>query len=306
MEKENKVPFLTIFTPTYNRGYIISKLYTSLKMQTIKNFEWLVVDDGSADNTQELLEKWKKEDNDFDIIYCKKENGGKPRAINYGVEIARGRYFFMVDSDDWLKYDAVEKMLKWIKEIDQMDEYIGVGAAKAYPNGVYLKGTAPRVNQDGYVDATNLERAKYNMDVDMCEAYKTEIFKRFPMAEWAGEKFAPEQIALNEIALRGYKLRWHKDIIYFCDYLEDGLTRGSKKLEKENPMGYAMMYNHKLKYDLPVKEKFHSACQVIALSIYGKNPQYICKSNAKLLTAIALPIGMILALRRKVQFNRVE
>lgn len=82
------------------------------------------------------------------------------------------------------------------------------------------------------MDATNLQRDKYNLDADMCEAYKTDIFKKYPMAEWPGEKFAPEQIALNEIALDGYKVRWHADIIYICDYLNDGLTKGSRILEK--------------------------------------------------------------------------
>lgn len=88
------------------------------------------------------------------------------------------------------------------------------------------------------IDATNLDRAKYNLDADMCEAYKTQLFKKYPMAEWPGEKFAPEQIALNEIALDGYLLRWYSDILYQCDYLEDGLTKGSSSLEKNNPMGY--------------------------------------------------------------------
>lgn len=303
---KNNSPIFTIFTSTYNRGYVLPKLYESLKKQTNYNFEWLVVDDGSTDNTEDLFEEWKNENNPFPIIYCKKENGGKPRAINYGVTRARGRYFFMVDSDDWLKSEAVQKMTEWVEEIDNKQEYIGVGAARGYVNGKYLKGIAPKVNDMGYVDATNLERAKYDLDADMCEAYKIEIFKQFPMAEWKGEKFAPEQIALNEIALQGYKLRWHKDIIYICDYLEDGLTKGSRKLEKENPMGYAMMYNHKLKYKLSIKERIHAACQVVALSIYGKCPQYILQTNAKVLTLFVLPVGIILSCRRKVQFSGVE
>ena len=303
------MPFFTIFTPTYNRAYILPQLYQSLCMQTCKDFEWLIIDDGSKDNTCSLVEDWINKCKQFSIRYYAKENAGKPRAINDGVKTAKGKYFFMVDSDDRLKPDAIEKMRRWCREIDEEEKIIGVGAARGYLNDEYIKGGAPYVNQAGWVDATNLERQKYNLDADMCEAYKTDImrkykFKRFPMAEWKGEKFAPEQIALNEIALAGYKVRWHSEIIYICEYLNDGLTKGSKKLEKNNPMGYAMMYNHMLKYpNLSLKRKLYIAAQHIA--IYGHNPGYIWKSNQLKYTVLMLPIGVGLAIRRKRQLKEV-
>ena len=300
------MPFFTIFTPTYNRAYILPQLYQSLCMQTCKDFEWLIIYDGSKDNTYSLVEDWINKCKQFSIRYYAKENAGKPRAINDGVKKAKGKYFFMVDSDDRLKPDAIEKMRRWCREIDEEEKIIGVGAARGYLNDEYIKGGAPYVNQAGWVDATNLERQKYNLDADMCEAYKIELFKRFPMAEWKGEKFAPEQIALNEIALAGYKVRWHSEIIYICEYLNDGLTKGSKKLEKNNPMGYAMMYNHMLKYpNLSLKRKLYIAAQHIALSIYGHNPGYIWKSNQLKYTVLMLPIGAGLAIRRKRQLKEV-
>ena len=298
-------PLFTVFTPTYNRAYILPKLYDSLCTQTAKNFEWLIVDDGSSDNTEDLVNAWINNGHDFVIRYVKKENGGKPRAINDGVTLACGEYFFMVDSDDYLLPDALEKMSLWLTDIQDECGFIGVGAAKGYPDGKYIKGVPPTVNESGFVDATNLDRSQYNLDVDMCEAYRTDIFRKFPMAEWPGEKFAPEQIALNEIALAGYKLRWHSDIIYICEYLEDGLTKGSRKLEKNNPMGYAMMYNHMLKYGYGFKKNFHCACQVIALSIYGRHPEYLLKINSKLHMLLALPCGLVLSVRRAIQFRKV-
>lgn len=212
---------LTIFTPTYNRAFILEKAYLSLQSQTKYNFEWLIVDDGSTDNTEELIGKWLNHENKFSIRYYKKENGGKPRAINYGAQIAKGKYFFVLDSDDFLKDDAVEKLLSWCNQIDDDDNIVGAGAGIGYPNGEYIKGVPPKVSSFGFVDATNLERAKYDLDADMCEAYKLEIFQKYRMAEWHGETFAPEQIALNEMALDGYQVRWHSDIIYVRDYLED-------------------------------------------------------------------------------------
>ena len=298
-------PLFTVFTPTYNRAYILPKLYNSLCEQTVKNFEWLIVDDGSTDETEQLVRCWTSNENGFMIYYHKKENGGKPRAINYGIASAQGRYFFMVDSDDYLLPDAMEKMTGWIEDIDDAAGYIGIGAARGYPDMSYLKGIAPAVNEAGYIDASNLERSKYDLDADMCEAYRTDIFRQFPMAEWPGEKFAPEQIALNEIALAGYKLRWHSDIIYICDYLEDGLTKGSRKLEKNNPMGYAMMYNHMLKYGYSPIKKFRCAYQAIAMALYGRHPEYLLKMNSKLYTIFALPFGIVLSVRRAIQFKKV-
>lgn len=303
--EENKL--ITVFTPTYNRGYIIEELYKSLQEQVAYNFEWLVIDDGSTDNTEELFEKWMLEDNNFNIRYIKVENGGKPRAINKALKLAQGKYLFMVDSDDYIVNDATLKLETWIKEIDDMDDIVAVGAARVYPNGEYIKGIEPDIDDNiGYLDATNLERKNYNLDADMCEAYKVDIMKKFPFVVWEGEKFSPEEIVLNEMSLQGYKVRWHKDKIYICDYLEDGLTKGNWGLLKSNPMGYAMLYNHKLKFEKGLYNRFNCCCQHIALSIIGKEYGYIFKSNAKLLNIIALPFGIILSIRRKKQFRNED
>ena len=296
---------ITVFTTTYNRVYIIENLYKSLKKQVYLNFEWLVIDDGSTDNTEELFKTWILEDNNFNIRYIKVENGGKPRAINKALQLAQGKYLFMVDSDDYIVNDATLKLETWIKEIDDMDDIVAVGAAKVYPNGEYIKGVEPDIDDNiGYLDATNLERKNYNLDADMCEAYKIDIMKKFPFIVWEGEKFSPEEIVLNEMALHGYKVRWHKDKIYMCDYLEDGLTKGNWGLLKSNPMGYAMMWNHKLKFEKGLYNRFNCCCQHIALSIIGKEYGYIFKSNAKLLNIFALPFGIVLSIRRKHQFKK--
>ena len=106
---------ITVFTPTYNRAYIIEKLYHSLQRQTFKDFEWIVVDDGSEDETEDLFKKIQKDKNLFEIRYIKQKNGGKHRAINKGIEIAKGELFFIVDSDDYL----IDTALKTITEIEE-------------------------------------------------------------------------------------------------------------------------------------------------------------------------------------------
>ena len=218
-------------------------------------------------------------------------------------QITKGKYFFMVDSDDYLLEDAIEKMKTWILEIDDKSDIVGVGAARAYPNMQYIKGIPPKIENDNSVDVSNIDRKKYDLDADMCEAYKISIMKNYTFKVWKNEKFSPEEIVLNDMALDGYKIRWHKDIIYICDYLDDGLTKGQWNLLKNNPMGYAMLYNNKLKYCYSFKERIYNSCQMIALSLIGKNFNYILKSNDKISTFLSLPIGIILYFRRKAQFK---
>ena len=98
---------LTVCTPTYNRAHTLPRLYESLVRQTSQDFEWLVVDDGSTDNTRELVDGWVAEGR-IRIRYVYKENGGKPSAHNLGVRMAAGELFFCVDSDDYLTDNAVE------------------------------------------------------------------------------------------------------------------------------------------------------------------------------------------------------
>lgn len=293
---------ITVFTPTYNRAYILPQLYRSLLRQTAAtdDFEWLIIDDGSTDDTETIVGDW-IDAKRINIKYHKVTNGGKPRAINLAVELARSPFMFIVDSDDYLTDDAVEFMIAGCREIASDPNFVGVGG---------LRGRTPddplgAVKFDGpYINATNIERAKYGLDVDCNEAYKIDILKRFPFPVWEGENFAPESLVLNEMALCGYKLRWHNKVIVISEYLEDGMTKGAWNLMKRNPMGYAMLYNHTLKYRTSLKDRIYNATQMIAQSILGHNPRYIFKSNAPIISIICFPIGIAIAVRRHFQYRR--
>lgn len=213
---------ITILTPTYNRGYILHKAYESLKWQTSKDFEWIVVDDGSSDNTEELVSLWQKEDNRFSIIYHKQKNGGKHRAVNKGVTLANSEYILILDSDDYLTPDALEKIHKWIETIKGIDDICGVVGEKGYENKKIDNAVSLK-----YLDITNLERKKYNLQSDKAEIYKTEIMKKFPFPEFEGENFLRESASWDRIAQAGYKLRFFNDVIYICEYIEDGLTKNT-------------------------------------------------------------------------------
>lgn len=236
---------ITVLTPTYNRGYIISELYQSLKKQTNKNFEWVIVDDGSTDDTEKIVSKWIIEKNDFAIIYIKQENGGKHRAWNRGVKYAKGNYIFVVDSDDYLSEDAIEKICEWIKEIEGNDHYAGVGGLKVKKNE---KGDLNWKRPDnGYIDATQIECRKLGLPIDKAEVVRTDLMKKYPLPEFENEKFISEGAFWQTLIQEGYTFRWYLEPIYFYEYLEDGLTKKNEDNMKKNWQGYTYVTRLSLK-----------------------------------------------------------
>lgn len=231
---------LTVFTPTYNRAYILENLYRSLQRQTCTDFEWLVVDDGSTDETEKLFETWMAEENPFPIRYYKKENGGKCRAINDGLEKAEGKLFLNVDSDDYLTEDAVEKILRWEAELPKDGKFCAVagnlGTARDVTPNTPLPGP--------YFDGTALDRYG-SIDGERAFAFYTDIHRRYPYPDCPGEKFMTEAVAWNRMAADGYKIRYYNDIIWIYEYKQDGLTNAGYRLFLENPQGTGIFFREK-------------------------------------------------------------
>lgn len=292
---------ITIFTPTFNRGYILHKLYESLLRQTEYCFEWLIIDDGSSDNTEDLVQDWIKSTTQFQIRYYKTSNGGKPRAINKAVELAKTPYLFIVDSDDFLLDNTMEFLSQKVHEIKNSNEVAAVGILRGKSNLEPLK--FPLIDIDSFVDATNLERKKYGLDFDCNEVYKIDVLKKYPFRVWEGEFFSPEEIVFNEIALQGYKVRWYNKVGVISEYLNDGLTINANNLIKKNPMGYAMCFNHQLKYKKSFFERFQLGYLIVCYVLLGKNLGYLSESNDKLITFLSFPVGCIVAMRRLYQFK---
>lgn len=213
---------ITIMTPTYNRAYLLPEVYESLKKQTCFDFEWIIVDDGSSDDTESLVGSWLKEESPFAIVYEKQPNGGKHRAVNRGVGMAKYDYFLILDSDDKLTSDAVEVIHSWIAQIDGLEGFAGVAGLKGSETAAV--GGTPK---EPYIDATNLERPKYGLMGDKAEIYKTEIMRQYPFPEFPGENFIRENASWDQIAMAGWKLRWFSKVIYLCEYIADGLTQNT-------------------------------------------------------------------------------
>lgn len=226
---------ITVFTPTFNRAYTLGRLYQSLQSQTFREFEWLIIDDGSTDNTEELVRGF-IDDNTVLIRYKKTANHGKHIAINEGAKLADGRLFFIVDSDDYLTPDALQKVLDAEKSIpdNEKQKYAGVCGLRGYSDKVIIGTTFSGT----YLDITSLERDKYNISGDKAEVYYTKLLQKYPFPQFDDEKFCTECVVWDQIASDGYRLRYFNDIIYITEYLPDGLTSNIQSHYFNSPKGY--------------------------------------------------------------------
>ena len=250
-----KKAFITVFTPTFNRAYILPKLYESLMGQTCKDFEWIIVDDGSTDNTQELCKQWERE-GFLDMKYICVQNGGKHRAINKGLKEARGELFFVVDSDDSLAFNAISIIYEEWKTIEQRkNEFAGLSGLRFFESGEKVGGEEDWER----IECSPLEfRYKYCAKGDMAEVIRTEVFREYPFPEIENEKFCPEALFFNRIS-RKYKILYFYKKIYLCDYQPDGLTASIVAIRMHSPTTSCIYYNELVNIAVPFKIKVKSA-----------------------------------------------
>jgi len=226
---------ITVFTPTYNRAYIISKLYESLKRQTLTDFEWLVVDDGSSDDTESIIEGWKKENTPFPIRFYKQKNIGKCQAINTALKYAEGELFFTVDSDDYITDDALEKIVKWESEMPHTEKFCGLAAN----SGTGINETIDPLFDEAYLDVSPLERYG-RLKGEKAMVFYTDIHKKYLYPYFEGEKFITEAVVWNRMARDGYKMRFFNDVIWIYEYQDAGLTKSGSSVFINNPRGYGL------------------------------------------------------------------
>lgn len=230
---------ISIVTATYNRESLLKRLYDSLCKQESKSFEWIVIDDGSIDNTENLITEFKNE-NIINILYLRKENGGKHTALNLGVELANFPYIFFVDSDDILPKNSIQivtAQIKYIKLQPDYDQICGVCGLMTSFDGDLI-GT--KLNRN-IICSTIDYRYKYRVLGDKAEVFKKEVLLNYLFPVFSNEKFCPEALIWNRISQK-YKMYFFNEVIYFREYLPGGLTSKIFEIRKKSPNATLIYY----------------------------------------------------------------
>ena len=252
MHKEGAGDMITVFTPTFNREKYLKRAYESLLMQQDKDFEWIIVDDGSTDNTSEVVKDFINQDK-IKIQYVYTLNGGKHRAINMGAKLAEGGWFYIVDSDDWLTPDAIYEVHKHAGNLQDrgiMDSFYALVGLRKYPNGKTMGITfGGKLIEMNYLEAREI----HGIDGDKAWIVRTDLLKKYPFPEFKGEKFLTEDTWFNYLSHLGYKCRFFNDPIYVGEYLADGLSQRYNELMAQNYQGSLKYFNDYFKYMIDKK-----------------------------------------------------
>lgn len=252
-----KHPFITILTPTYNRASLLPRLFDSLLRQTNKDFEWIVVDDGSTDDTREVVANLKEKcGGAFPMDYVYKANGGKHMAINIGAERARGELLFIADSDDLLTDDALETVENSWHDISDDKSFAGIAGLDITMDTREVIGSG--LPQE-HIDCNAIDiRYRHHVTGDMKEVFRTEVLREFPFPEFTGERFCPEQLVWFRMARR-YRLRYINKPIYIADYQPDGITAGITRARMRNPSASMLTYAELTECPVPFLVKVKAA-----------------------------------------------
>ncbi|MCD7738084.1 MAG: glycosyltransferase [Lachnospiraceae bacterium] len=288
---------LTIFTPAYNRAELLTRCYESMKRQTNKNFIWMIIDDGSVDNTRELAESWAEDERDFKVEYYYKENGGKYTAYNEAIARIQTELCVCIDSDDYMPDDAVEKILSFWKE-NGSEEYAGIVGLDYYADGSGIVGGDPLPDQKS-VNLIDLLIGKYPIhNGDRTDVVRTELYKRFaPMKVFPGEKYFETHYLHLQIS-QDYDFLVLNENLRFVEYQPGGLSSDVFKLYRNSPNSFAE--TRKLYLSFPgtsFKFRFrHSIHLVSSCILAGKFSKVLKESPCPLITFLAVPFGGLLTL----------
>ena len=282
---------LTIFTPAYNRAHTLHRTYESLLKQDCKDFVWLIVDDGSTDNTADLVKNWQSADNGFEIRYIYKENGGMHTAHNTAYENIDTELNVCIDSDDCLADNAVKKIIdKWNQV--KNDGYAGIiGLDADFDGNIIGSGFSKNLQETtlmGYYANGGCGDKKL--------VYRTDVIKKYPAYPvFDNEKY----VALGykyRLIDQDYKLSVLNDVLCNVEYQADGSSNSMLKQYLKNPRGFAFWRKVCMKYPESKKRVFVDCIHYVSSSLLSKNFNFIKESPLKLKTFLAIPFGILLTL----------
>lgn len=291
----NKV-LLTVFTPAYNRAHTLPRTYESLCRQNCKDFIWLIVDDGSQDNTAELVRQWQRRHNGFEIRYIYKENGGMHTAHNTAYEHIDTELNTCIDSDDKMAPGAVEKILrKWEQVKDK--GYAGIIALDADFDGNVIGRGFP----EGMTETSVIGYYAAGGSGDKKLVYRTDIINQYPpYPVFEGEKYVALSYKYRLID-QTYKMAVLDEIVCNVEYQPDGSTGTMWKQYLKNPRGFAFWRKTCMQYPYSAKRLVMDCIHYVSSSLIAGNKHFIAESPKKLLTLLCLIPGWLLSaiVRRK-------
>ena len=281
-------PFLTVFTPAYNRAYTLLRTYESMKQQKNTDFIWIIVDDGSSDNTAELVKQWQQEENDFEIQYVYKENGGMHTAHNTAYALIDTELNTCVDSDDALAPDAVQLIYDaWQKVKDK--GYAGLLALDAEFSGKVIGKGFP----EGLTETTLGSYYRNGGSGDKKLILRTDVVRQYPpYPTFEGERFVPLG-SLYTMIDRDYKLSVLDAVVCLVEYMPDGSTHNMTRQYFRNPNGFRYSRLIDLRRQLSLARKLKTYAHYAAESILAGKP-IVKDAPNKLLGLMSIPFGWAL------------
>ena len=281
---------LTVFTPTYNRAYILQRCYESLVRQTSKDFIWLIIDDGSTDNTKSLVDQWIKEKNEFEIKYVYKENGGMHTGHNKAYELIDTELNVCIDSDDFMPDNSVELIVDFWSKYGS-NRYSGIVSLDNDDKGNIIGTKLPDKKSIKLCDFYDMGgKGDKNL------IYRTDIMKKYPpYPEFQGEKFVPLDYKYL-LADQEYDLLILNEPTCTVEYMEDGSSKNMFRQYYKNPRGFSFMRKVHMIYDKKFINKFKNCIHYVSGSLIIKNRKFLVESPKKFMTLLAYPFGCILYL----------
>ena len=295
------MPVLTVFTPTYNRSHTLPRTYESLLNQSCKDFVWLIVDDGSKDNTGELVRVWQEQDNGFEIRYIYKENGGMHTAHNTAYEHIDTELNTCIDSDDCLAPGAVEKILrKWEQVRDR--GYAGIIALDSDMDGNIIGQGFP----EGLTETTLVGYYAAGGSGDKKLIYRTDVINSYPpYPVFEGERYVALAYKYRLID-QDHKLAVLNEVVCNVDYQPDGHSTAMFREYVRSPKGFVLWRKTCMQYPESPKRLVVDCIHYVAESILAGEKHFVRQSPRKLLTLAATPVGWVLSLRIKQKVNSTK
>jgi glycosyltransferase involved in cell wall biosynthesis len=280
---------ITVFTPTYNRAYCLHQVYESLCRQTSTDFEWLVIDDGSSDNTKELVNLWIQE-NKIKIKYIYQDNLGMHGGYNTAYATIETELNTCIDSDDYMPDNAIELIVAfWGKHGNK--KFAGIVGLDTLNDGSILGKKFPKnLKSASLEDLYN----KYKIKGDKKLVYRTEVVKKYPKYPiHEDESFVPLGSLYLQID-KEYELLCMNEVLCIVEYLEDGSSLNIFKQYVRHPNGFRYSRTVEIAYSKYFKVKFKALIHYVSSSIFIKDYKFFKSENPFFLTMLAIPLGVLL------------